>query len=92
MDAPNLANAQAKDYIKKVLAEFEGKQKATRERQLKWWAARSAGLSLAEINGGSNLASARCPRYRDLCTWQAAHQQETGVITPPKEYTRTGAR
>jgi hypothetical protein len=45
-------DALAEDYIKTVLAEFDGKEKATRKRQLQWWAARFAGLSLAELTCG----------------------------------------
>jgi hypothetical protein len=42
-------DALAEDYIKTLLAEFDGKEKATRERQLTWWSRQFAGLSLADI-------------------------------------------
>lgn len=79
------------DYIKTVLGDFDGKEKGTRERQLNWWAAQFAGSSLAEITAD------RISRARDaLATETFARgkprtNRKTGVITPPKEYRRTGA-
>ena len=42
-------DALAKDYTETVLAEFDEKERATRMRQLNWWAEQFAGLALAEI-------------------------------------------
>jgi hypothetical protein len=32
---------RSRDYMVTVLAEFDAKEKATRERKLKWWSERS---------------------------------------------------
>jgi hypothetical protein len=42
-------DALAEDYMATVLAEFDAKEQATRERQLKWWSEQFSGLSLADI-------------------------------------------
>ena len=42
-------DALAEDYVATVLTEFDAKEKATRERQLKWWSKQFSGLSLADI-------------------------------------------
>jgi integrase len=84
-------DALAEDYIRTVIAEFDAKEKATRERQLKWWAAQFSGLSLAEITAD------RISRARDVFATETFTRgkprtnRKTGVVTSPKEYRRTGA-
>lgn len=40
-------DALAKGYIETVVAEFDEKERATRTRQLEWWAKQFSGLALA---------------------------------------------
>jgi len=42
-------DALATDYVSTVLAEFDPKERATRERQLNWSSEQFSGLSLADI-------------------------------------------
>jgi hypothetical protein len=74
-----------------VLAEFDGKEKATRERQLKWWAARFAGLSLAEISADRISQERDALATETFTRGKPQTNKKTGMVIPPKEYTRTGA-
>ncbi|HVN45526.1 MAG TPA: hypothetical protein VMT66_09735 [Steroidobacteraceae bacterium] len=84
-------DALAKDYVETVLAEFAAKERLTRERQLAWWSVQFAGLSLADVTPD------RISKARDKLaveTFRRGRSQkhpETGELTPPKEFKRSGA-
>ena len=83
-------DALAKDYTETVLAEFDAKERLTRERQLAWWSQQFAGLSLAEITAD------RISVARDKLAAQPfrrGHQRNPpdGIRLPPKDYKRSGA-
>ena len=69
-------DALAEDYMVTVLAEFDAKEKATRERQLKWWSEQFSGLSLADSHNGSRLTGSRQTCPGDLYQGQAAQRRE----------------
>ena len=84
-------DALAEDYIATVLADFDAKEKATRERQLKWWSKQFAGLSLADITS-DRISQARDKLAAETFTkGKARRDRKTGEMIPPKEYKRTGA-
>jgi integrase len=84
-------DALAKDYVDTVLAEFDEKEKATRERQLKWWSEQFAGLTLAEITA-DRISKARDKLSTETFTRGKPHKnRKTGEMVQPKEYKRTGA-
>jgi integrase len=84
-------DALAEDYITTVLADFDAKEKATRERQLKWWSEQFADLSLADITS-DRISQARDKLAAETFTKGNAHRdRKTGEMIPPKEYKRTGA-
>jgi integrase len=84
-------DALAKDYVETVLVDFDPKEKATRIRQLDWWAKQFAGLTLGEISAD------RISKARDILGTETFTRgkprtnKKTGLITQPKEYMRTGA-
>jgi integrase len=84
-------DALAKDYVETVLAEFDAKEKATRVRQLDWWAKQFAGLTLAEITA-DRISQARDQLGAETFTrGKPQKNRKTGEVVPPKEYKRTGA-
>jgi integrase len=84
-------DALCADYVKTVLAEFDAKEKTTRERQLKWWSEKFAGLSLAEITA-DRISQARDALATETFTRGKPHKdRKTGKMLPPKEFKRTGA-
>jgi integrase len=84
-------DALAEDYVKTVLPEFDETQRASRTRQLAWWAKQFASKSLVEIT--SDVIS----KGRDACAAETfvrgkpRTDKKTGEVTPPKEYKRSGA-
>src|SRR6185437_4960270 len=74
-----------------VLAEFEGKERATRVRHLRWWSKQFAGLTLAE------LTADHISKARDVLGTEAfvrgkpRKDRKTGEIVAPREYTRSGS-
>lgn len=84
-------DALAEDYIATVLAEFDAKEKATRERQLKWWSEQFSGLSLADITS-DRVSQARDKLGAETFTkGKPRNDRKTGELVLPKEYKRTGA-
>lgn len=84
-------DALAEDYIATVLADFDAKEKATRERQLKWWSEQFAGLTLADVTS-DRISKARDKLAVETFTkGKARPDRKTGEMIPPKEYRRTGA-
>lgn len=84
-------DALAEDYISTVLIEFGDKEKATRERQLKWWSEQFAGLSLADITS-DRVSLARDKLGTETFTkGKARKDRKTGELVLPKEYKRSGA-
>lgn len=84
-------DALAEDYVKTVLPEFDETQRAARTRQLAWWSKQFAGLAVAEITAD------RISKARDACAVETFTRgkprtdEQTGKVTLPKEYKRTGA-
>jgi integrase len=84
-------DALAKDYAEIVLLEFDAKEKATRIRQLAWWAKQFDGLTLAEITA-DRISQARDRLAAETFTrGKPRKNKKTGEMVPPKEYKRTGA-
>jgi integrase len=84
-------DALAVDYVSTVLADFDPKERATRERQLKWWSEQFSGLSLADITP-DRVSQARDRLAAEAFTKGKPRQdRETGELVPPKEYKRSGA-
>jgi len=87
-------DALVKDYTKTVLNEpgrFDEKERATRERQLKWWSGQFGGLSLAEVTA-DRISAARDELAEEEFARGRAHEDpETGELAEPKRYKRSGA-
>jgi integrase len=84
-------DALAKDYMETVVAEFDEKERATRTRQLQWWAKQFSGLSLAEITADA-VSKGRDACAAETFTRGKPHKdKKTGEVIPPKEYRRSGA-
>jgi integrase len=87
-------DALVQDYTKTVLNEpgrFDDKERSTRERQLKWWSEKFAGLSLAEVTA-DRISAARDDLAEEEFTRGRAHEDpETGKLVEPKRYKRSGA-
>ena len=85
-------DALAKDYSETVLAEFDVKERQTRERQLGWWSQQFAGLSLAEITA-DRISKARDQLSIETFSRGRRQKQPDGGAgkPPPKEYRRSGA-
>ena len=84
-------DALAKDYIETVVAEFGEKERATRTRQLEWWAKQFSGLSLAEITADA-VSKGRDACAAETFTRAKPHKDgKTGDVIAPKEYRRSGA-
>ena len=74
-----------------VLAEFDAKEKATRERQLKWWSEQFSGLSLADITT-DRVSQARDRLAQETFTkGKPRKDRKTGELVSPTEYKRSGA-
>ena len=84
-------DALAKDYLETVVAEFGEKERATRARQLQWWAKQFSGLALAEITADA------VSKGRDACAAETftrgkpRKDRKTGEVIQPKAYRRSGA-
>ena len=84
-------DALAKDYIEAVVAEFDEKERATRTRQLQWWAKQFSGLALAEITADA------VSKGRDACAAETftrgkpRKDKKTGELIAPTAYRRSGA-
>jgi integrase len=84
-------DALAEDYVATVLVDFDAKEKATRERQLKWWAEKFSGLSLADITP-DRVSLARDKLGAETFTrGKPRKDRRTGELVLPKGYKRTGA-
>ena len=84
-------DALAKDYSETVLPEFDDVSRRARERQLRWWSARFAGLSLAEITP-DRISLARDALSAETFTrGKPRTDRKTGEVIEPKRYKRTGA-
>ena len=84
-------DALAKDYAETVLAEFDEKERMTRERQLAWWSGQFAGLALAEITA-DRVSQARDRLAAETFAKGKPHKdRKTGEVIPPKQYKRSGA-
>ncbi|HJS88960.1 MAG TPA: site-specific integrase [Steroidobacteraceae bacterium] len=83
-------DALAKDYTETVLAEFDKKERATRTRQLKWWAEQFAGLALAEITA-DRISQARDRLSAETFTrGKPRKDKKTGEVIAPKAHKRSG--
>jgi integrase len=87
-------DALVQDYTTTVLKEpgrFDDKERTTRERQLKWWSEKLAGLSLAEVTA-DRVSAARDELAQEAFTRGRAHKDpETGKSVEAKQYKRSGA-
>ena len=84
-------DALAKDYVETVLADFDAKERTTRERQLAWWSEQFAGLSLADVTP-DRISKARDKLAAE--TFSRGRPQkhpQTGELIPPKEFKRSGS-
>jgi integrase len=83
-------HALAKDYVETVLAEYEPKERLTRERQLGWWSEQFTGLSLADITP-DRISKARDKLAAEKFIRGKAHKHpKTGELILPKEFKRSG--
>ncbi|HVH83044.1 MAG TPA: hypothetical protein VM713_01900, partial [Steroidobacteraceae bacterium] len=82
------------DYTRTVLKEpgrFDEKERTTRERQLKWWSEKFAGLSLAEVTA-DRISAARDALSEEVFARGKAHENpKTGEVVEPERYKRSGA-
>jgi hypothetical protein len=84
-------DALAEDYIATVLADYDEAERATRTRQLQWWAKQFAGLTVAEVTGDV------IAKGRDACAAETFTRgkpridPKTGETITPKQYKRSGA-
>lgn len=84
-------DALCEDYVRTVLADFDDTQRAARERQLKWWAVRFAGLSLAEVTP-DRISKARDALAAETFTrGKARKHPKSGEMVAPKQFKRTGS-
>lgn len=84
-------DALAKDHVETVLCDFDEMQRATRTRQLEWWAKQFAGLSVSEITPDA-ISKARDACAADTFTrGKPKPDKETGEVKAPKQYKRSGA-
>ncbi len=84
-------DALAKDYIEAVVAEFDEKERATRTRQLQWWAKQFSGLALAEITADA-VSKGRDACAAETFTRGKPHKdKKTGELIAPTAYRRSGA-
>jgi hypothetical protein len=84
-------DALAKDYTETVLTEFDEKERATRVRQLNWWAEQFAGLALAEITA-DRVSQARDRLGAETFTrGKPRKDKKTGEVILPKAHKRSGA-
>lgn len=83
-------DALAKVYTETVLAEFDEKERATRTRQLKWWAEQFAGLALAEITA-DRISQARDRLAAETFSrGKPRKDKKTGEVIVPKAHKRSG--
>lgn len=81
----------AKDYTETVLADFDPGEKSARERQLAWWAGEFGDVRLSDLTP-DRIAQARDKLAAETFTRGKPHtNKKTGVVTPPKQYKRTGS-
>jgi integrase len=87
-------DALAKDYVDTVLSKFDETQRATRTKQLMWWAERFRGITVAEVTAD------RITKARDECAAETFTKvrsgkprtdKKTGEVIPPKQFKRTPA-
>lgn len=84
-------DALAKVYTETVLPEYDVKERATRMRQLNWWAKQFAGLSLAEVTA-DRISQARDELGAETFARGKPHKDpDTGQMIEPKTYKRSGA-
>jgi integrase len=84
-------DALCADYVKTVLADWEKKQRDTREKQIQWWAKQFAGLTVAEITA-TRVSTARDACAAEMFTrGKPREDKKTGEMIPPKEYKRSNA-
>jgi integrase len=80
-----------KRYRETVTAHWPEPAKSARERHLKWWEDRFAGLTLAEITA-DRIVEARDALATEKFTRGKPHKnRKTGEVTPPAEYARSPA-
>jgi integrase len=81
----------AKRYRETVTMDWPEPAKSARERHLKWWEDRFAGLTLAEITA-DRIVEARDALAAEKFTRGKPHKnRKTGVVTAPAEYARSPA-
>jgi hypothetical protein len=74
-----------------VVAEFDEKERATRTRQLQWWARQFSGLALAEITADA-VSKGRDACAAETFTRAKPHKdKKAGEVIAPKAYRRSGA-
>ncbi|MFI4907614.1 MAG: tyrosine-type recombinase/integrase [Steroidobacterales bacterium] len=83
-------DALAKDYTETVLAEFDEKERATRTRQLKWWAEQFAGLALAKITADTISQARDRLAGGTFARGKPRKDRKTGETIAPKAYKRSG--
>jgi integrase len=84
-------DALAKDYIETVLAEYDEKERLTRERQLRWWSEHFAGLTLAEITAEAISKARDALGAETFARGKARKDPETGQMIEPNRFKRSGA-
>jgi hypothetical protein len=84
-------DALAKDYAETVLPEYDVKERATRMRQLTWWAKRFAGLSLADITADRISQARDALGAETFARGRPRKDPDTGQMIEPKTYKRSGA-
>ncbi len=83
-------DALCQDYVATVLADARESTRGARTEQLKWWAARFSGKTLAEITPDA-VAAGRDALAAETFTRGKEHTDKHGNVIMPKQYKRTGA-
>jgi integrase len=81
----------AKRYKETVLTDWVEPAKSARERHLKWWEDRFAGLTLAEITADRIVEGRDALAAEKFTRGKPQKNRKTGEIKPPAEYARSAA-
>jgi integrase len=84
-------DALAKEYTETVLSEYDETQRATREKQLRWWSRQFAGLTLAEVTADRVAKARDALAAEKFARGKSRTNKKTGEEVPPKQYKRTPA-
>jgi integrase len=81
----------AQRYRETVTADWPEPAKSARERHLKWWEDRFAGLTLAEITADRIVEARDALATEKFTRGKPRENRKTGEVTAPAEYARSPA-